>query len=70
MQVNMAGRIECEGKQLENVAEFKYLGLIVNRSKNSPEIMLEARTEKAIAAFNTVRSNSRILGLHNTRVRI
>jgi hypothetical protein len=31
----------CNGEQLKNVTEFKYLGLIINRANNSPVSMLE-----------------------------
>jgi hypothetical protein len=31
----------CENVEIENVAEFKYLGLIINRAKSNPSSMLE-----------------------------
>jgi hypothetical protein len=31
----------CGNVEIENVAEFKYLGLIVNRAKSNPGNMLE-----------------------------
>jgi hypothetical protein len=34
---------KCNGLPLENVEEFKYLGLIINRANNSPTAMLEKR---------------------------
>ena len=62
--------INCNGILLDNVNEFKYLGLIINRACNSPENMLMNRIEKAQTAFNIVRCKSRLLGLYNRRVRI
>ena len=61
---------ECNGKEIENVSEFKYLGLIINRENNSPVSMLEHRIKKAKAAFNSIKCHARLLGLHNRRVRI
>ena len=60
----------CYSKEIENVADFKYLGLIVNRAHNSPMSMLEHRISKAKAAFNSIKCHARLLGLHNRRVRI
>jgi hypothetical protein len=61
---------ECNGKLIENVSEFKYLGLIINRAHNSPVSMLEHRIKRAKATFNSVKCHARLLGLHNRRVRI
>ena len=60
----------CKGKKIENVAEFKYLGLIINRANNSPTTMLEKRICKARAAFNNIKCHTRLLGLFNRRVRV
>jgi hypothetical protein len=32
---------KCNDREIENVAEFKYLGLIINRAKSNPGSMLE-----------------------------
>jgi hypothetical protein len=32
---------KCGNYEIENVAEFKYLGLIINRAKSNPGSMLE-----------------------------
>jgi hypothetical protein len=32
---------KCGDREIENVAEFKYLGLIINRAKSNPGSMLE-----------------------------
>jgi hypothetical protein len=42
---------KCGEKEIENVAEFKYLGLIINRANSNPGSMLEQRIKKAKAAF-------------------
>jgi hypothetical protein len=55
---------------IENVAEFKYLGLIINRALNNPSSMLEQRLNKAKSAFYAVKCHARLLGLFNRRVRI
>ena len=41
MQINMDETFKCGEKAIENVAEFKYLGLIIDRAKNNPSSMLE-----------------------------
>jgi hypothetical protein len=56
--------------KIENVSEFKYLGLVVSRTNNNPSRMLEMRLLKAKTAFNNIKCHSRLLGLHNRRVRI
>ncbi len=66
----MDAQIVCNGRVIENVDEFKYLGLIISRFNRSPIRILEARVNKAIAAFNVVRYHARMLGLFNRRVRI
>jgi hypothetical protein len=61
---------KCGDKSVENVAEFKYLGLIINRAKNHPGEMLAQRINKAKGAFYRIKCHARLLGLHNRRVRI
>ena len=41
MQINMDETFKCDEREIENVAEFKYLGLIIDRAKNNPSSMLE-----------------------------
>ena len=60
----------CNDLPIENVNEFKYLGLIIDRATANPSIMLEKRICKAVAAFNNIKCHARLLGLHNRRVRI
>ena len=61
----------CNNMPIENVAEFKYLGLIIiNRANNSPVTILEKHICKAKAAFNSIKCHSRLLGLFNRRVRV
>jgi hypothetical protein len=60
----------CDDKIIENVADFKYLGLIINRAKHHPGQMLDHRINKAKGAFYRVKCHARLLGLHNRRVRI
>jgi len=43
----MAADFTCCNLPIENVAEFKYLGLIINRANNGPEAILEKRICKA-----------------------
>jgi hypothetical protein len=41
MQINMDETFKCGEREIENVAEFKYLGLIIDRAKSNPSSMLE-----------------------------
>ena len=52
------------------MAEFKYLGLVINRANNSPTSMLEKRICKARAAFNNIECQTILLGFFNRRVRV
>ena len=70
MQINMDVMFKCGEKEVENVAEIKYLGLMINRAKSNPGRMLEHRIGKAKAAFYQIKSHARLLGLYNRRVRI
>jgi hypothetical protein len=60
----------CNDLPIENVNEFKYLGLVIDRATANPSIMLEKRICKAVAAFNNIKCHARLLGLHSRRVRI
>ena len=31
----------CNGVEIENVSDFKYLGLVINRANSNPSSMLE-----------------------------
>ena len=42
---------KCGELEIKNVADFKYLGFIINRAKNNPGSMLEQRISKAKATF-------------------
>jgi hypothetical protein len=41
MQINMDEMFKCGEIEIENVTDFKYLGLIINRAKSNPGSMLE-----------------------------
>ena len=43
----MACTFVCSNLPIENVEEFKYLGLVIYRAYNSPSVMLEKRICKA-----------------------
>ena len=61
---------KCNGVEIENVSDFKYLGLVINRANSNPSSMLEQRLSKAKAAFYSIKCHARLLGLFNRRVRI
>ena len=70
MQINMNVNFKCYSQPIENVEEFKYLGLIINRAKNNPAAMLNMRIKKTEAAFRSIKCHARLLGLFNRRVRV
>jgi hypothetical protein len=51
----MSGELYCNGQVVENVQEFKYLGLIIRNDAKCPSRMLESRIEKCQVAFNSIR---------------
>ncbi len=66
----MNSTFTCQNLPIESVDEFKYLGLVINRANICPSTMLEKRILKAQAAFNAIKCHTRLLGLHNRRVRV
>ena len=70
MQINMDVVFNCCQRNIENVADFKYLGVVIDRANNSPCTILENRICKAKAAFNIIKCHARLLGLHTRSVRI
>ena len=43
MQINMDVNFYSNNIEIENVSEFKYLGLVIDRSNNNPSTMLDKR---------------------------
>ena len=43
MQINMDVNFYSNNIEIENVSEFKYLGLVINRVNNNPSTMLDKR---------------------------
>jgi hypothetical protein len=41
MQINMDETFKCGEMEIENVADFKYLGLIIDRANSNPSSILE-----------------------------
>ena len=41
MQINMHETFKCGEREIENVADFKYLGLIIDRANRNPSSILE-----------------------------
>jgi hypothetical protein len=41
MQINMDETFKCGEREIENVADFKYLGLIIDRANSNPSSILE-----------------------------
>jgi hypothetical protein len=57
-------------KKIDTVNEFKYLGLILSNSACKPDVMLKARILKAQRTFYAVRTNCKLLGISNIRVKL
>ncbi len=70
MYVNSVGNLKVEKKKVKSVKEFKYLGLILSNSSSKPEALLQARINKANSVFYAIRSNCRLLGISNVRVKL
>ncbi len=70
MLVNCRGTITCSSQPLAEVDTFKYLGITLSRTCLRPDGILRDRLTKARKTFNAVRSNCRLLGLNNARVKL
>ena len=57
-------------QKIDTVDEFKYLGLILSNKSSRPDILLKARMLKAQQTFYAVRTNCRLLGINNVRVKL
>ncbi len=69
MLINMDANFKCESQYIENVKQFRYLGLIIDSNGNHTSAILENRLLKAKAAFNAIKCHSHLLCLNNRRVR-
>jgi hypothetical protein len=56
--------------KIDTVQEFKYLGLILSNKSSKPDVLLNARILKAQRTFYAVRTNCRLLGISNVRVKL
>ncbi len=56
--------------KISTVHKFQYLGLIMSDSSTKPEVLLQARINKAVRAFYAVKTNCKLLGISNIRVKI
>ena len=70
MYINCKGNLTVKGHKLTAVHKFKYLGLMLSDNCTKPEIMLQARISKAVGTFHAVRTNCRLLGISNVRVKL
>jgi hypothetical protein len=55
---------------IDTVDEFKYLGLMLSNSTCKPDVMLKARIFKAQRTFYAVRTNCKLMGITNVRVKL
>ena len=70
MYVNYSAKLQIGENFVETVNMFKYLGLILSNSSKKPDVLLEARINKAQSTFYAVRSNCKLLGISNIRVKL
>ena len=70
MFVNCNGQMLLNKYKIDTVNEFKYLGLIISNNTFKPEVLLLARICKAKRTFYAVRTNCRLLGISNIRVKL
>lgn len=57
-------------EEIENVNEFIYLGIKLVNNSSKPEELLNDRIKLAKRTFNAVRTNCRLLGISNVRVKL
>ena len=57
MFINCKGNLTVNNLKISTVHKFKYLGLIISDSSTKPEVLLQARINKAVRAFYAVKTN-------------
>lgn len=70
MYVNCNSNLYIGMDKVKNVTEFKYLGLRISNKSRKPDILLQARINKALSTFYAIRSNCRLMGITNIRVKL
>jgi hypothetical protein len=70
MFINCKGNLTVNNMNITTVNRFKYLGLILSDSSTKPEELLQARINKAVSTFYAVKTNCKLLGISNVRVRL
>ena len=70
MFVNGDAQMYVSNYEIDTVTEFKYLGLIMSNQACKPDILLKDRILKAKRTFFAVRTNCRMLGISNVRVKL
>ncbi len=70
MLVHCTGTLRCGETILQQVDEFKYLGLKLTAICQQPDGLLRARLLAARRTFNAVRANCRWMGISNSRVKL
>jgi hypothetical protein len=70
MYVNCNDKLKIGPKFVETVKQFKYLGLVLSNKCRHPEVLLDARISKAKSVYYAIRSNCKLLGISNVRVKL
>ena len=70
MFVNGSSQMYVNKQKIDTVNEFKYLGLILSNTTSKPDVLLKARIVKAQRTFYAVRTNCKLLGISNIRVKL
>jgi hypothetical protein len=70
MYVNCLDELRIGNSLVKSVKEFKYLGLILANTSRKPETLLLARISKAKSVYYAIRSNCKLLGISNVRVKL
>lgn len=70
MFINCSDRLKIGNVYVKSVKDFKYLGLILANNSKKPDALLLARIHKSASVFYAIRSNCKLLGISNVRVKL
>jgi hypothetical protein len=59
-----------DNKKIENVSEFKYLGIMLANKATKPDTILKARLNAANRSFVSICTNCRLIGITNVKVKL
>ena len=70
MLVNCNAEMLVGDKKIDNVNEFKYLGIMMSNNTTKPDQIIKARLNAAKRSFISICTNCKLIGITNVRVKL